>query len=106
MSFTARRIDALDVLRSLAILGTLGTNIWIFTDPRGPLGLLMGTPTPDGVAGTVETLLDRHLHHGHVGGREHVSQHRPGAVVETPAVHVPADPHRPDDVGDLVSQLG
>ncbi|NRQ33405.1 DUF418 domain-containing protein [Nonomuraea sp. NN258] len=31
-----KRIDALDVLRGVAILGTLGTNIWIFTAPGGP----------------------------------------------------------------------
>ncbi len=31
-----RRIGALDVLRGVAIVGTLGTNIWIFTDPGGP----------------------------------------------------------------------
>lgn len=36
------RIGALDVLRGVAILGTLGTNIWIFTDPNGPLGVLNG----------------------------------------------------------------
>jgi uncharacterized protein len=36
------RITALDVLRGVAILGTLGTNIWIFTDPAGPGGFLTG----------------------------------------------------------------
>jgi len=40
------RITALDVLRGVAILGTLGTNIWIFTDPAGPGGFLAG---PSGV---------------------------------------------------------
>lgn len=30
------RIAALDVLRGIAILGTLATNIWIFTAPGGP----------------------------------------------------------------------
>ncbi|MGP3931140.1 DUF418 domain-containing protein [Nonomuraea sp. KM88] len=34
------RIDALDVLRGVAIMGTLGTNIWIFTAPGGPLDML------------------------------------------------------------------
>lgn len=29
------RLAALDVLRGIAILGTLGTNIWILTHPRG-----------------------------------------------------------------------
>ena len=37
-----RRIAALDVLRGVAILGTLATNIWIFTDPAGLLGYLLG----------------------------------------------------------------
>lgn len=34
---TGRRIEVLDVLRGVAILGTLGTNIWFFTDPLGPV---------------------------------------------------------------------
>ncbi|MGI5273076.1 DUF418 domain-containing protein [Nonomuraea sp. CA-218870] len=33
------RIEALDVLRGVAIAGTLGTNIWIFTSPGGPADL-------------------------------------------------------------------
>ncbi|MBF6180453.1 DUF418 domain-containing protein [Nocardia otitidiscaviarum] len=37
------RVAALDVLRGIAILGTLGTNVWIFTDPEGLLGYLQGT---------------------------------------------------------------
>ncbi|MBP2335145.1 uncharacterized protein JOF41_001323 [Saccharothrix coeruleofusca] len=45
------RITALDVLRGVAILGTLGTNVWIFTDPRGPAGFL------DGADGIGELLL-------------------------------------------------
>ncbi|GAA2209054.1 DUF418 domain-containing protein [Nonomuraea monospora] len=48
-----RRIDALDVLRGVAILGTLGTNIWIFTDPAGPLAPLSFGGDP----GVVETFL-------------------------------------------------
>ncbi|WP_245642656.1 DUF418 domain-containing protein [Nonomuraea candida] len=47
-----RRIDALDVLRGVAILGTLGTNIWIFTAPGGALELLQF-----GGGGPVETFL-------------------------------------------------
>ncbi|MFI7611782.1 DUF418 domain-containing protein [Nonomuraea terrae] len=35
-----KRIDALDVLRGVAILGTLASNIWIFTEPNGPAGFL------------------------------------------------------------------
>ncbi len=34
------RLVALDVLRGIAILGTLGTNIWILTDPEGMVGYL------------------------------------------------------------------
>lgn len=34
------RLIALDVLRGIAILGTLGTNIWILTDPEGMIGYL------------------------------------------------------------------
>jgi uncharacterized protein len=30
------RIDALDVLRGVAILGTFGTNVWLFAEPGGP----------------------------------------------------------------------
>ncbi|WP_240778046.1 DUF418 domain-containing protein [Nonomuraea basaltis] len=48
----AKRIDALDVLRGIAIMGTLGTNIWIFTDPVGPAGFLGFDNT-----GAVETFL-------------------------------------------------
>ncbi|MEU4726344.1 DUF418 domain-containing protein [Nonomuraea dietziae] len=48
-----RRIDALDVLRGVAIMGTLGTNIWIFTNPGGPAEL-MGL---GGDIGVVETFL-------------------------------------------------
>ncbi|MGK8557003.1 DUF418 domain-containing protein [Nocardia gipuzkoensis] len=34
------RLVALDVLRGIAILGTLGTNIWILTNPQGLIGYL------------------------------------------------------------------
>lgn len=36
----SRRLLLLDVLRGIAILGTLGTNIWIFTHPGGELGFI------------------------------------------------------------------
>lgn len=34
------RIAALDVLRGVAILGTFGTNVWVFTHPQGVTGFL------------------------------------------------------------------
>ncbi|MFC4009376.1 DUF418 domain-containing protein [Nonomuraea purpurea] len=49
----SRRIDALDVLRGVAIMGTLGTNIWIFTAPGGPTEFLQF----GGGAGAAETFL-------------------------------------------------
>ncbi|MFC8531809.1 DUF418 domain-containing protein [Nocardia sp. NPDC057227] len=51
----AHRLVALDVLRGIAILGTLGTNIWIFTDPDGLLGYLHGL----GDAGWAERVLQQ-----------------------------------------------
>ncbi len=36
----AARVSGLDIARGIAILGTLGTNIWIFSHPGGLLGLL------------------------------------------------------------------
>lgn len=45
-------------MRGTAILGTLGTNIWIFTDPAGPAGWLRSTGNRDGsLADVVESLL-------------------------------------------------
>ncbi|ROP57528.1 MULTISPECIES: DUF418 domain-containing protein [unclassified Rathayibacter] len=44
---TARaRIDSLDVVRGVAIIGTLGTNIWLFSHPWGLLGMLSEPVTP------------------------------------------------------------
>ncbi|MFC7404873.1 DUF418 domain-containing protein [Georgenia alba] len=46
-----RRVAALDVLRGVAILGTLGTNIWLFTTPGGPAAWFAGgLAPPDGAA--------------------------------------------------------
>ena len=50
------RLTAIDLVRGVAILCTLGTNIWIFTAPNGPADLL-GTANPDTVSGAVETAL-------------------------------------------------
>lgn len=50
------RLAAIDLVRGVAILGTLGTNIWIFTTPNGPADLL-GTANPDTFSGAVETTL-------------------------------------------------
>jgi uncharacterized protein len=36
----ASRIGAIDVVRGVAIVGTLGTNIWLFSHPWGLLGML------------------------------------------------------------------
>ncbi|MGL5930529.1 MAG: DUF418 domain-containing protein, partial [Dermatophilaceae bacterium] len=47
-----RRIGSLDLLRGIAILGTLGTNIWIFTDPEGLVGFINREP-----AGAAEAVL-------------------------------------------------
>ncbi|MFI6367930.1 DUF418 domain-containing protein [Nocardia sp. NPDC050630] len=45
-SKTPTRLVALDVLRGIAILGTLGTNIWILTHPEGLVGYIdeVGNP--------------------------------------------------------------
>ncbi|WP_308315903.1 hypothetical protein [Streptomyces sp. CC228A] len=45
-----RRLALLDVLRGVAILGTLMTNVWIFTAPGGEWGLLSGTGGAPGFA--------------------------------------------------------
>jgi uncharacterized protein len=52
------RIGVLDVARGIAILGTLATNIWIFTDPGGIIGYLE-RPLPSltgGLEQTVQTI--------------------------------------------------
>ncbi|NEW47202.1 DUF418 domain-containing protein [Nocardia cyriacigeorgica] len=52
------RLVALDVLRGIAILGTLGTNIWILTDPEGIIGYIngLGSTATDGWGWTERAL--------------------------------------------------
>src|SRR5919197_2104412 len=51
----ATRILSLDVLRGIAILGTFGTNVWLFAHPGGPAGWVASLDdVPHGIAGTVE----------------------------------------------------
>ncbi|MBF6331372.1 DUF418 domain-containing protein [Nocardia transvalensis] len=47
-SSRSSRLPALDVLRGIAILGTLGTNIWILTNPAGLVGYIEGLDPPGG----------------------------------------------------------
>ncbi|RNL82083.1 DUF418 domain-containing protein [Halostreptopolyspora alba] len=52
------RIEGLDIARGVAILGTLGTNIWIFADPQGAFGwLAASTRSPDSAGDVVEAAL-------------------------------------------------
>ncbi|WP_460696904.1 DUF418 domain-containing protein [Nocardia thraciensis] len=53
------RLPALDVLRGIAILGTLGTNIWIVTNPEGLIGYLQGRGDPAGAWEWTEKLLQQ-----------------------------------------------
>ena len=47
MSPSASRLPVLDVLRGIAILGTLATNLWVFTNPAGSIGDFEGPPPSD-----------------------------------------------------------
>lgn len=53
------RYRSLDVLRGIAIAGTLGTNVWIFTSGSGLVGYLDGVGTGDGGWGLVERILQQ-----------------------------------------------
>ncbi|MCZ4534759.1 DUF418 domain-containing protein [Gordonia terrae] len=55
----ATRHAALDVLRGIAILGTLATNIWIFTNPEGLIGYIQGAYRATGSWAVVEDLLQQ-----------------------------------------------
>ena len=54
-----RRYVALDVLRGIAILGTLGTNIWIFTNPEGLVGYINADNRATGGWEVTERLLQQ-----------------------------------------------
>lgn len=41
------RLEALDVVRGIAIVGTLATNVWVFSHPWGLLGMLSAPVLPD-----------------------------------------------------------
>lgn len=43
------RLPALDILRGIAVLGTLATNVWVFMHPAGLWGELYG-PLPEGLS--------------------------------------------------------
>lgn len=49
-----RRVAGLDIARGAAVLGTLGTNIWLFTHPAGLLGSLLDPLT--GIPAGAQTL--------------------------------------------------
>lgn len=56
---TTGRYLSLDVLRGLAILGTLGTNIWIFTNPEGFPGYISYANLPSGAWLWTERILQQ-----------------------------------------------
>lgn len=47
MAPDSHRMPVLDVLRGIAILGTLATNLWVFTNPAGSIGDFDGPPPSD-----------------------------------------------------------
>lgn len=53
------RYVSLDVMRGIAILGTLVTNIWIFTNPEGFIGYVSGVGRAEGVWRWVEAVLQQ-----------------------------------------------
>ncbi|MCQ4120470.1 DUF418 domain-containing protein [Rhodococcus tibetensis] len=55
----SRRYAALDVMRGIAILGTLGTNIWIFTGVEGLVGYVNGTGLATGGWAPVQAVLQQ-----------------------------------------------
>lgn len=59
MGIPTTRILSLDVLRGIAILGTLATNIWIFTHPEGLIGYIESNFGADGALGFAEKFLQQ-----------------------------------------------
>src|SRR5690606_7085582 len=59
MGISNARIPSLDVLRGIAILGTLATNIWIFTHPEGLIGYVETTWGAKGALGWIEKFLQQ-----------------------------------------------
>jgi len=51
------RLDALDVVRGIAIVGTLATNVWVFSHPWGLLGMLSAPTLPGEPAATAQLVL-------------------------------------------------
>ncbi|RZL75130.1 MAG: DUF418 domain-containing protein [Rhodococcus sp. (in: high G+C Gram-positive bacteria)] len=56
---SSHRYAALDVMRGAAILGTLGTNIWIFTNVEGLVGYIGGTGRATGGWAPVQAVLQQ-----------------------------------------------
>lgn len=56
---THERYRSLDVLRGIAILGTLGTNVWIFTSGSGIVGYLETVGSATGGWGIAERVLQQ-----------------------------------------------
>ncbi|MGN2637752.1 DUF418 domain-containing protein [Nocardia takedensis] len=56
---SSSRHHGLDVARGVAILGTLATNIWIFTNAEGLVGYLEGTHRATGAWSAVEAVLQQ-----------------------------------------------
>lgn len=56
---TAQRFVALDILRGIAIVGTLGTNIWIFTNVEGLAGYLAADRLASGGWAVAEAVLQQ-----------------------------------------------
>lgn len=56
---SSHRHAALDVMRGAAILGTLATNIWIFTNVEGLVGYIDGTGRATGGWAPVQAVLQQ-----------------------------------------------